>query len=56
MFNFHFFSAESIIRKSVETPIINAITTLLPSLDVEGLYIVRGIIDKRIRRAERLEM
>lgn len=50
-----FSDAESIIRKSVETPIINAITALLPSLDVEGLYVVRGVIDKKIRNAERSE-
>ncbi|KAL5255631.1 hypothetical protein ACHWQZ_G011012 [Mnemiopsis leidyi] len=50
-----FSDAESIIRKSVETPIINAITALLPSLDVEGLYVVRGVIDRRIRNAERSE-
>ncbi|XP_063674141.1 cilia- and flagella-associated protein 410-like [Bolinopsis microptera] len=50
-----FSDAESIIRKSVETPIINAITALLPSLDVEGLYVVRGVIDRKIRNAERSE-
>lgn len=45
--------AESIIRKSVETPIINAIAALLPSLDMEGLYVIRGIIDKKLRKFER---
>ena len=37
----------------METPIINAIAALLPSLDVEGLYVIRGVIDKKIRKYER---